>query len=127
MLLIRDDRQAESLAKELDLYNIERQKIERKASDDIEKYIATHPELLDEKAIVLYSDKWHPGIIPIITPTHPGRSISPVITSASSVIVTSAGSVIISTSSVIASFPGLVNQTLVTDLGRSVPVRFYGR
>jgi len=67
LLLIRDPIQAESLAKELDLYNTERQKIERKASDDIEKYIATHPNLLNEKAIVLYSDKWHPGIIPIIT------------------------------------------------------------
>ncbi|KKL69026.1 hypothetical protein LCGC14_2119070, partial [marine sediment metagenome] len=51
--------------KELDIYNIERQKIERKASDDIEKYIASHPEILNEKAIVLYSNKWHPGIIPI--------------------------------------------------------------
>ncbi|NGX62982.1 MAG: Single-stranded-DNA-specific exonuclease RecJ [Candidatus Anoxychlamydiales bacterium] len=67
LLLIRDAKQAEDLAKELDLYNIERQKIERKASDEIEKYIAAHPELLNEKAIVLYSNKWHPGIIPIIT------------------------------------------------------------
>ncbi|NGX28574.1 MAG: Single-stranded-DNA-specific exonuclease RecJ [Candidatus Anoxychlamydiales bacterium] len=67
LLLIKDDCEAESLAKELDIYNIERQKIERKASDDIEKYIASHPEILNEKAIVLYSNKWHPGIIPIIT------------------------------------------------------------
>ena len=67
LLLIKDDSEAESLAKELDIYNIERQKIERKASDDIEKYIASHPEILNEKAIVLYSNKWHPGIIPIIT------------------------------------------------------------
>jgi len=67
LLLIRNAKHAEELAKELDLYNIERQKIERKASDEIEKYIASHRELLDEKAIVLYSDKWHPGIIPIIT------------------------------------------------------------
>ncbi len=67
LLLIRDAKQAKDLAKELDLYNIERQKIERQASDDIEKYIASHKKLLDEKAIVLYSDKWHPGVIPIIT------------------------------------------------------------
>lgn len=67
LLLIRDPIQAEALAKELDLYNIERQKIERKASDEIEKYIAEHMDLLNEKAIVLYSDNWHPGIIPIIT------------------------------------------------------------
>jgi len=67
LLLIRDDVQAELLAKELDLYNLEKQKIERETSDEIEKYIDEHPEILNEKAIVLYSDKWHPGIIPIIT------------------------------------------------------------
>lgn len=67
LLLIRNAKQAEELAKELDLNNIERQKIERKASDEIEKYIASHEGLLDEKAIVLFSDSWHPGIIPIIT------------------------------------------------------------
>ncbi|MFA6501847.1 MAG: single-stranded-DNA-specific exonuclease RecJ [Parachlamydiales bacterium] len=67
LLLIRDSIQAEALAKELDLYNLERQKIERKASDEIEKYIENHPEILEEKAILLYSDRWHPGIIPIIT------------------------------------------------------------
>jgi single-stranded-DNA-specific exonuclease len=67
LLLIRDPQQAEILAKELDLYNIERQKIERKASDEIESYINTNMDLLNEKAIVLYSNNWHPGIIPIIT------------------------------------------------------------
>lgn len=67
LLLVRDPIEAESLAKELDLYNLERQKIERKLSDEVEKYIAAHPDILDEKAIVLYSDNWHPGIIPIIT------------------------------------------------------------
>jgi len=67
LLLIRDPVAAEQLAKELDLNNSERQKIERKDSEDIEDYIRNHPEVLNEKAIVLSSDKWHPGIIPIIT------------------------------------------------------------
>lgn len=67
LLLIRDPIAAENLAKELDLNNIERQKIERKDSDDIESFILTHPQILKEKAIVLHSNKWHPGIIPIIT------------------------------------------------------------
>ena len=67
MLLIKDEKEATLLAQELDLYNIERRKIEKKASDDIEHLIAEHPELLDDKALVLYSNKWHPGIIPIIT------------------------------------------------------------
>ena len=67
LLLIRDPISAEALAKELDLNNIERQRIERKDSEDVEDYIRTHPEILDNKAIVLHSSKWHPGIIPIIT------------------------------------------------------------
>lgn len=67
LLLIRDPVAAEALAKELDLNNSERQKIERKDSEDVERYILQNPEILKEKAIILASDQWHPGIIPIIT------------------------------------------------------------
>lgn len=66
LLLIRDSNEAEALAKELDLHNIERQKIEKEASDDIEEFMFQHPEILEQKAIILSSEKWHPGIIPII-------------------------------------------------------------
>jgi single-stranded-DNA-specific exonuclease len=66
LLLIKDSAGAEALAKQLDLHNLERQKIEREASDDIEGYIFQHPETLQDKAIILSSEKWHPGIIPII-------------------------------------------------------------
>ncbi len=66
LLLIKESLDAETLAKELDLHNVERQKIEREASDDIEEFIFQHPEVLQEKAIILSSEKWHPGIIPII-------------------------------------------------------------
>lgn len=66
LLLVREEKTASDLAKKLDLYNIERQKIERMASEDIDKYLLENPEIFDEKAIVLYSKKWHPGIIPII-------------------------------------------------------------
>jgi single-stranded-DNA-specific exonuclease len=67
LLLIRDSEGAENLANQLDLYNLERQKIEREASDDIENTIYLHPEILQEKAIVLHSSKWHAGIIAIIS------------------------------------------------------------
>lgn len=67
LLLIRDPVGAEKLAKELDLNNSERQKIERKDSEDIEHFILHNPQILNNKAIVLHSPKWHPGIIPIIT------------------------------------------------------------
>lgn len=67
ILLCRDPHDAEILAKELDNHNIERQKIERKDSEDIETLLIENPEILQEKAIVIHSNKWHPGIIPIIT------------------------------------------------------------
>jgi single-stranded-DNA-specific exonuclease len=67
LLLLRDPVAAENLAKELDLNNSERQKIERRDSEDIETFILKNPHVLQHKAIVLFSDKWHPGIIPIIT------------------------------------------------------------
>jgi single-stranded-DNA-specific exonuclease len=67
LLLLRDVQEAESLAKELDLMNLERQKIERRDSEDLEKHLNHHPEILDNKAIFLNSDTWHPGIIAILS------------------------------------------------------------
>ena len=67
LLLIKDPITAEIIAKELDLNNIERQKIEREMSQDVDEYIQKHPEILDDKAIVINSEKWHPGVIAIVT------------------------------------------------------------
>jgi single-stranded-DNA-specific exonuclease len=67
LLLLRDGDAAEKLAQELDLHNFERQRIERLYADEIERYLAAHPEVTEGKAIVLSSPKWHPGIIPILT------------------------------------------------------------
>ncbi len=66
LLLLRDMQEAESLAKELDVLNQERQKIERRDSEDVEKLLQKNPLLLEEKAIVLDSEKWHSGVIAII-------------------------------------------------------------
>lgn len=67
LLLLRDENQAEELAKELDLFNIQRQKIEQVVSIDVEQTLATNPEIVKNKAIVLSSSNWHPGVIPIVT------------------------------------------------------------
>jgi len=67
MLLVRNAALAEKMALELDLNNIERQKIERTMSMDVESIIANNPEILKRKAIVLQSDKWHPGVIAILS------------------------------------------------------------
>ncbi|MDN3505116.1 MAG: single-stranded-DNA-specific exonuclease RecJ [Rhabdochlamydiaceae bacterium] len=66
LLLTEDPHVAERLAKELDLKNLERQRIEKKDSEEVEILISSFPDILDQRAIVLYSHNWHPGIIPII-------------------------------------------------------------
>ncbi|OJU81543.1 MAG: single-stranded-DNA-specific exonuclease RecJ, partial [Chlamydia sp. 32-24] len=65
MLLVRNAQTAEKMAQDLDLNNIERQKIERTMSSEVESMILSNPEILKNKAVVMYSDKWHPGVIAI--------------------------------------------------------------
>jgi len=67
LLLLRDENKAEELAKELDLFNIQRQKIEQVVSIDVEHILASNPDIFKNKAIVLSSHNWHPGVIPIVT------------------------------------------------------------
>ena len=67
MLLVKNAELAEKMALELDLNNIERQKIERTMSADVDGRIRDNPDILNNKAIVMTSDKWHPGVIAIIS------------------------------------------------------------
>lgn len=67
MLLVKNADLAEKMALELDLNNIERQKIERTMSLDVDTTIQERPEILTDKAIVMVSEKWHPGVIAIIS------------------------------------------------------------
>lgn len=67
MLLLKNADIAEKMAVELDLNNIERQKIERTMSLDVDSTIQENPNMLANKAIVMSSDKWHPGVIAIIS------------------------------------------------------------
>lgn len=67
LLLIKGEEEAMTLAEELDLYNIERQQIERQVSEEVEVFLETHPQIVERKAIVLYSPNWHPGVIAIIS------------------------------------------------------------
>ena len=66
LFLVRNTLAAEKLAIEMNLYNIERQKIERMMTKDVERTLQEHPEVLENRAIVLTSRKWHPGIIAIL-------------------------------------------------------------
>lgn len=67
LLLARNTVTAEKLAIQLDLNNIERQRIERTISLDVDNLLTAHPEILSVKAIVMHSDKWHPGVIAILS------------------------------------------------------------
>ena len=67
LLLILDATEAQKLANDLEFNNVERQKIERKDSEDIDQMLLKTPDLLKNKALVLHSKKWHQGIIPIIS------------------------------------------------------------
>lgn len=67
MLLVKNADLAEKMALELDLNNIERQKIERTMSLDVDSTIQDNSDILANKAIVMISDKWHPGVIAIIS------------------------------------------------------------
>ncbi len=67
ILLVKNADLAEKMALELDLNNIERQKIERMMSMDVDAALEENPEILKNKAIVMMSDKWHPGVIAIIS------------------------------------------------------------
>ncbi len=67
LLLTRNSLTAEKMAIELNLYNIERQKIERMMSKDIARILEEQPSILKNKAIVISSRKWHPGIIAILS------------------------------------------------------------
>lgn len=66
LLLIRNALAAEKLVIEMNLHNIERQKIERQMTKDVERILQDHPELLQNRAIILSSHKWHPGIVAIL-------------------------------------------------------------
>lgn len=67
VLLIRNAQVAEKMAEELDLNNLMRQKIERTMSAEVETLVAAYPEILEKKAIIIHSDKWHPGVIAILS------------------------------------------------------------
>lgn len=67
LLLAREEEKAKSLAKELDLTNLERQKVEQVVSVDVEKLLHESNDILKNRAIVMSSPDWHPGVIPIIS------------------------------------------------------------
>jgi single-stranded-DNA-specific exonuclease len=67
LLLMNNEQKAEDLANDLEANNLERQRIEKEMTDDVQQILKKTPSILEETAIVLSSNKWHPGVIPILT------------------------------------------------------------
>lgn len=67
LLLTKNVEEANNMAKELDVNNMERQRIERLVSSEVEELLFGHPEILQEPAITLSSGNWHPGVIAILS------------------------------------------------------------
>jgi single-stranded-DNA-specific exonuclease len=67
LLLCKDKTKAAELVQELDINNLERQRIEKSALQHVEELLLKSPSILEHKAIVLASEKWHPGIIAILS------------------------------------------------------------
>jgi single-stranded-DNA-specific exonuclease len=67
ILLVKNAEVAEVMAENLDLNNSERQRIERIMSLGVDINLQESPTILENKAIVMVSDKWHPGVIAILS------------------------------------------------------------
>lgn len=64
LLLSDDDGFCRATARQLDTFNRERQDIERQIVLDAERVIER--DYLNDPAIVLYGDEWHPGVVGIV-------------------------------------------------------------
>lgn len=67
LLLASSEAVAQGLAEELELQNIERQRIEKLMSEHLDQMIQEDPAIMAAPMIVVASDKWHPGVIPILS------------------------------------------------------------
>ena len=66
LLLEQNATKAKILVTKIEEINYERQQIEKLSSEKIVEHLGANPEELSHKAIVLFSQEWHPGVIPII-------------------------------------------------------------
>ncbi len=64
LLLSEDQAFCEDTARQLDVFNRERQDIERKITEEAEHMIET--QYADMPGIVLFSENWHPGVVGIV-------------------------------------------------------------
>ena len=79
-LLMSDNRQeANELAKELEQFNRQRQKIEAKILEEAEEMINREMNFKDQKVIVIAKDDWHQGVLGIVASKLADRFYRPAI------------------------------------------------
>lgn len=66
LFLITSEEKADCLVKEIDVINIERQKLEQLVFVSVDKIIRDNSHFLSNKALVLSSPEWHPRVIPTV-------------------------------------------------------------
>lgn len=64
LLLSEDEAFCRETARQLDLFNRERQEIERKITEEAERIIET--EFAASQGVVLFGENWHPGVVGIV-------------------------------------------------------------
>ncbi|MEG1542243.1 MAG: single-stranded-DNA-specific exonuclease RecJ [Victivallaceae bacterium] len=67
LLLVNDPEKINDLVRDLHEVNNSRQKMEQKVFAEAEQMLLHNPDLLKNKALVLYSSDWHPRLVPIIS------------------------------------------------------------
>lgn len=67
LLLAKDNATAEQLAGELDLNNRARQELEQEMIEHLDRLLEGEPLHLTQRGIVLASDQWHTGIVPLLS------------------------------------------------------------
>jgi single-stranded-DNA-specific exonuclease len=66
LLTTRSTRRAQRIARTLDRLNARRQQTERTIVDQIRQHLATQPELLENRALVMAGRDWHEGVLGIV-------------------------------------------------------------
>jgi single-stranded-DNA-specific exonuclease len=79
LLTTDDPATARQIARNLDQLNRRRQEIERQVVDEIFRLIASNPQLLQGKTLVLANSEWHEGILGIVASRLTQRYFRPVV------------------------------------------------
>ncbi len=66
LFLLKDKAKIDTLIKEIDVINVERQKLEQSVFFSVDKIIKENSNFLLNKALVLSSSEWHPRVIPTV-------------------------------------------------------------